>query len=168
VCTCLRGRIVTLETSDASRFLFAPHRTFSHGSPHRSLRGSNASRQSVFYCVHAQEASIINLDHDLLPSAYDPPPPSPSSFGSPSLPLLAGSLCRSSVRKELSAVKRLSPHCEQRASVRIDRIPLFSIRQFQTRLTYGEAKRVRITNAFCGYLENMVNDTYIYIFFFLL
>jgi len=73
VYTCLRGRIVTLETSDASRFLFAPHRTFSHGSPHCSLRGSNASRQSVFYCVHAQEASIINLDHDLLPSAYDPP-----------------------------------------------------------------------------------------------
>jgi len=36
-------------------------RAFSHGSPHGSLRGSNASRQSVFYCVYAQEASIINL-----------------------------------------------------------------------------------------------------------
>lgn len=54
------------------RLLFALLRTFSHGLPHGSLRGSNASRQSVFYCVYAQEASIINLDHDLLPSVFDP------------------------------------------------------------------------------------------------
>lgn len=103
---------------------FAPSpRAFSHSSPHRSLRGSNASRQSVFYCVHAQEASIINLDHDLLrppPSSSFPlslPPfPSPCSFSfssalRASLFLLLSlsrrvSLLRSLVRKELPAVKR--------------------------------------------------------------
>ena len=62
---CICGRIVTLATPAArllSRLSLSDLlRAFSHGSPHGSLRGSNASRQSVFYCVHAQEASIINL-----------------------------------------------------------------------------------------------------------
>lgn len=93
---CMCGRIVTLATPAAARLLSRLSdllRAFSHGSPHGSLRGSNASRQSVFYCVHAQEASIINLTeeyHDLLPSTFDPralslsalrlSPPSPGSL----------------------------------------------------------------------------------------
>lgn len=32
----------------------------------RFVMRSNASRQNVFYCVHAQETFIINLDHDSL------------------------------------------------------------------------------------------------------
>ena len=66
-------------------------RAFSHGSPHGSLRGSNASRQSVFYCVHAQEASIINLTGGISRSTSLCLRP-PLSFGSLSLPSHPGSL----------------------------------------------------------------------------
>lgn len=35
-----------------------------------SFTRSNASRQNVFYCVHAQETFIINPDHGSLPPAW--------------------------------------------------------------------------------------------------
>jgi len=93
---------------------------------------------SIVYTL--KKPSIINLDHDLLPSVFDS-----------SLPLLLFRLSISSfcflnlfgsfVRKELPAVKRLLSRRERRSSARIDRIPLFSIRRFESRPTTGKAKR---------------------------
>lgn len=137
------GRIVTLATPAAARLLSRLSdllRAFSHGSPHGSLRGSNASRQSVFYCVHAQEASIINLTeeyHDLLPSAFDPRALSLSAL---CLSLRFPGLFGAFVRKELPAVKRLLSRCERRSSARIDRVPLFSIRRLELRSTIDKEK----------------------------
>lgn len=49
-------------------------------APLRSLPGSNASRHSVFYCVHVEETFIINLDHDSSPSLGDTLALPPSYF----------------------------------------------------------------------------------------
>ena len=65
-----RERIVTLETPAITIDLHASSRFYVYLTTRRSSLSSvrsNASRQNVFYCVHAQETFIINPDHGSLP-----------------------------------------------------------------------------------------------------
>lgn len=81
---------------------------------------------SIVYTL--KKPSIINLDHDLLPSAFDRLPPAPPLSVRHLFPLL--SLFGSFFQKGTG--RRETAFIPSRSSARIDRVPLFSIRRFDS------------------------------------